>query len=113
MNSAVAIANYLIPHALIALGLTGPRATDTSSARAVLAWIRRGQLRSFKATDLLDTLSHARFPNMNAVNATLLQFEQLGWIRKRPDPPRQGPGRPASPTYDVNPRGIPVRAGAA
>ena len=104
MSSAVAIANYMIPHALIALGLTGPSATDTSSVRALLAWIRREHLRSFKATDVIDKLSHSRFPNMNTVNAALLQLEQLGWIRKRTDPPRRGPGRPASPTYDVHPR---------
>jgi hypothetical protein len=104
MASAVTIAHYLIPHALIAFGLTGPRATDTSSARAVLAWIRREQLRSFKATDVIDKLSRSRFPNMNVVNAALLQLEESGWVRKRPDPPQHGQGRRPSPTFNVHPR---------
>jgi hypothetical protein len=106
MTSAVAIAQYLIPHALIALGLTGPRAASTTPARAILSWIRRQQPSSFKASDALDRLSRSQFPDMSTVNAALLQLEQLGWIRKRPDPPRQGSGRSASPTYDINPREV-------
>jgi hypothetical protein len=104
MASAIVIANYLIPHALIALGLTGPRSGHTGRARAILAWIRRKRLTSFKASEVLDALSRSQFPTAEAVNAALVQLEQLGWIRNRSHPPRRGRGRPASPTYDVNPR---------
>jgi len=71
-----------------------------------LSWIRRQQPSSFKASDALDRLSRSQFPDMSTVNAALLQLEQLGWIRKRPDPPRQGSGRSASPTYNINPREV-------
>jgi hypothetical protein len=104
MTSAVAIADYLIPHALIALGLTGPRAGHTGRARAILAWIRRERLTSFKASDALDRLSRAQFPDTEAINVALRQLEQLGWIRQpASDPPRRS-GRPPSPTYNVHPR---------
>jgi hypothetical protein len=103
MIAAVAIADYLVPHALIALGLTGPRSTSATHARAVLRWIRREERTQFKASDVLDAVSRSVVPDMSTVDASLTLLEDLRYVRRRVQQKTGRPGRPPSPTYDVNP----------
>jgi hypothetical protein len=102
MASAVAIGKYLIPHALIALGMTGPRGSNAAPARILLGWIRREKKTAFKASDALTALSRSTFPDMPAVDAAIRVLEAHGYLRHRPSQPRRR-GRPPSPMYDVNP----------
>jgi hypothetical protein len=103
MKAASAIAEYLIPHALIALGLTGPRATTAAPARTVLRWIRRERKAEFKASDVLDAVARSVVPDMSTVDSALKFLENMGYVRMRAQSRTGRPGRPPSPTYDVNP----------
>jgi replicative DNA helicase len=103
MVAAVAVADYLVPHALIALGLTGPRSTSAARACAVLRWIRREKRTQFKASDVLDAVSRSVVPDMSTVDAALTLLEDLRYVRRRMEEKTGRPGRPPSPAYDVNP----------
>jgi hypothetical protein len=103
MKSAVTIADYLVPHALIALGLTGPLGTAVAPARAILRWISREQVIEFKASDVLDALTRSVMPDMTTVESALTFLQEMRYVRQRGFVKTGRPGRPPSPTYDVNP----------
>jgi hypothetical protein len=101
MRRAVVIGRYLIPHARAAYAEMGadPAIAD---ARLVLAWIRRRGERSFGHRECFEGVK-GHLHTVDALGGTLELLERHGYIRKRPSPERRGRGRPAGPTFDVNP----------
>lgn len=100
--ASVEIARYLIPHAEVVLNMMqadGESADD--DARHVLRWIRRPCRREFTKRDAQQH-GKRRFPKADDIDAALAELTRRGYIRLRPAE-GTGPGRPPSPTYDVNP----------
>lgn len=114
VRAAVGLATYLIAHASAVLALDSQR-RDARQV-AALAWIGRwvspkhpqpmhgsSSGGAFTARDAWQGVRGQAWAETAAdVQAVLEQLDEMGWIRRRPDPPRTG-GRPPSPVYDVHP----------
>lgn len=102
INAAVEIARYLIPHAGAALNrmLASEDAAD-DDARYVLRWIERHGRREFTKRDALQDTKR-RFRRADDIGPALAELTRRGYIRPLSDEVN-GPGRPPSPTFDVNP----------
>lgn len=101
MARAIAIAEYLCAHAQIAFDMMDAEPV-TNKARYVLAWIRRTGAPSFTRQKAYQAL-RSGFKSPQEMEPALARLEEHHLIRQRPDRPRVGPGRPASPAFDVNP----------
>ena len=100
--AAVEIARYLVPHAEAVLNMmlaSEERAED--DARYVLRWIERHGRREFTKRDAQQH-GKRRFPKADDIDPALAELTRRGYIRLRPVE-ASGPGRPPSPTFDVNP----------
>lgn len=95
------ISDYFTDHAKAAYDLIGadPAVAD---ARALLDWTRNTGTVRFSARDVLPAHRH-RFKKVADVDPALRVLEGHGWIRRLPEPPRTGRGRPTAPTYEVHP----------
>jgi hypothetical protein len=102
MRRALRITDYLVTHAQIAFDVMGADPI-AELARYVLAWILRNGVTSFTQRDAYQLL-RAGFRTPAEMVPPLELLADLDAIRRRPDPPRAGPGRPPSPTFDVNPK---------
>lgn len=102
MRRALRITDYLVTHAQIAFDKMGADPI-AELARYVLAWILRNGVTSFTQRDAYQLL-RAGFRTPAEMVPPLELLADLDAIRRRPDPPRSGPGRPPSPTFDVNPK---------
>jgi hypothetical protein len=101
MARAVQIGEYLIPHARAAFDLMGCDPT-IADARYVLAWVRKHEAESFTKRDCFEA-TKGRFKRVETLEPALRLLAKHGYIRERSIPGRHGPGRPASPVFDVNP----------
>lgn len=113
MARACELGGCLLAHALVALAPSGGPNLD--GARAVLRWAREKRCEEFSAREAFNALrGQSRFPDMAPINAALRQLEELGHLRRRPDPPRTPgqAGQPPSPVYEVNPVSIDGTASA-
>jgi len=100
--AAVEIGRYLIPHAEAVLDMMSATEDSTDDdARYVLRWIERHDLREFTKRDAQQH-GKRRFPKADDINPALDELAKRGYIRLRPVEV-SGPGRPPSPTYEVNP----------
>ena len=100
--AAVEIARYLVPHAEAVLNMMLAREkTAEDDARYVLRWIERHGRREFTKRDAQQH-GKRRFPKANDIDPALAELTRRGYIRQRPVE-ASGPGRPPSPTFDVNP----------
>ena len=100
MHSAIEIGNYAVVHALAAF--EAMRADKgLSDAQYLLQWIQRHGKTEFAK---LEAQQHGkrRFKQANDIDAPLGVLVRHNYIRPRPAAKR-GPGRPASPVYEVNP----------
>jgi len=102
MHAAVAIARYLTDHALAVFDLMGadPALAD---ARYLLDWIARTGAERFTRRELFTALPRGRFPKVDALDPALELLEAHGYVQRAAQPAPKGPGRPPSPTYEVNP----------
>ena len=102
IGAAVEIARYLVPHAEAVLNMMQAKEESADDdARYVLRWIERHGRRDFTK---LDAQQHGkrRFPKADAIDPALAELTRRGYIRFRPSE-TAGPGRPTSPSYEVNP----------
>ena len=102
IRASVKIACYLIPHAEAVLDLM--RETDGSKpkdAQYLLRWIDRHGKRQFTKSGAQHH-GKRRFPKADDINHALGELTRRGYIRPMPSPP-VAPGRPPSPSYEVNP----------
>lgn len=106
LGSAIDIARYLIPHAQATLNLM--QASDGScddDAQYVLRWIERHERREFTKSEAQHH-GKRRFARADDIDPSLTELTRRGYIRSRPIEV-VGPGRPPSPTYEVNPAAFP------
>lgn len=103
MRAALTLGDYFTAHALAAFGHMG---TDpvTEDARALLRWINRERPAAFTRRQAHMRVSRSRFPKVTDLDAPLGLLAEHGYIRRQPEPDRQGAGRPPSPAYQVNPQ---------
>ena len=78
---------------------TRPSRTPAS----ILRWLERTRPARFTKRELFTGVSRARFPKVGDLDAPLGLLEQHGYIRRGPEPEREGPGRRPSPAYEVHP----------
>ena len=101
MGKAIEVARYLLPRARAAFALMG---TDLAVADAgtILQWIKNQSTTPFTVRDVFEG-TKGRFKKVSALAPGLALLEEHDHIRLQPAPEKRGPGRPASPTFDVNP----------
>lgn len=101
IERAIAIAEYLVPHALMAFDLMG---TDLviDDAKRVLVWVRDGHFESFTARDCFQAL-RGTFKKMTRLNEALGLLVGHHYLHEPARSKKTGPGRPSSPTFWVNP----------
>ena len=97
---AIRIGHYLVAHARIAFEAMamGPVITD---AAILLGWI--GDKSSFTKRDAYRSNTY-RWPHASDIDPALQLLEDHDFIRKAPQKPTTGRGRPPSPKYIVNPQ---------
>ena len=101
MRRGMRIADFLTAHARIAFDLMQSDHV-ARGARHILAWLERTGAESFAARDAYRaSRTRVRAPAEMDPALDLLVDHEV--IRRRPAPPRFGPGRPPSPMFDVNP----------
>jgi len=101
MARAVAIAGFLRAHAR---GVFDKMSADpvARDARHILEWIQRNGILRFTGREVyLANRAWFKAPADTGPGLDLLIDHET--IRRRPEPPRTGPGRPPTPTFDVNP----------
>jgi replicative DNA helicase len=105
MEEAICIAKYLIPHAKAAHALMGadPAVED---AKRLLRWIEKGGRNGFTKRDAFGGMK-GHFRKVSAMEPALVLLQDHNYIRERHCAERVGPGRPSSPSYDVNPLWLP------
>ncbi|MFI7419411.1 YfjI family protein [Nonomuraea sp. NPDC049684] len=102
VNAAITIGQYFITHALATFDAMGAD-PDLEAARVVHAWLQRTNPQRFTVREAFTALPRNRFRKVAELETPLDLLEQLGWIRREPEPPRTGPGRRPSPAYAVHP----------
>ena len=106
VHRAVELGDYLLAHAIRAFN-TMQRDPATDDARAVLRWLKKDGRRVVSKRDVFNGLRR-RFHRVQDLDPVLDLLEEHGYLRAMDAPRRSGPGRPASPKYEVNPH-WPVR----
>ena len=100
MQSAIEIGHYAVVHALAAF--EAMRADKgLSDAQYLLQWIARHGKTEFVKSEAQQH-GKRRFKQANDIDAPLALLARHNYIRLR-RAEKRGPGRPASPTYEVNP----------
>jgi replicative DNA helicase len=95
---------YAVPHARAAFALMGDTPA-VAGAKAVLRWLaeRDTPTAEFSKRDVFNGC-RSRFETVDDLQPALDLLERHYLIRPKPDPAgRRGPGRPASPVFEVNP----------
>jgi hypothetical protein len=100
--AAIELARYLVPHADAVLNMMQAK-EDSGDADAcyVLRWIERHSRREFTKTEVQHH-GKQRFPKADDIDPALDELNRRGYIRPRRTDVT-GPGRPRSPTFEVNP----------
>jgi hypothetical protein len=102
IEAAISIARYLIPHAEAVLRMMEAEGDSiVADAQYILAWIERHNRRKFTKRDAQQH-GKKRFPKATDIDPALAELVERGYIRLRPPEPAH-PGRPPSPSYEVNP----------
>ncbi|MEU0570860.1 YfjI family protein [Nonomuraea sp. NPDC005983] len=102
VKAAITLGEYFTAHALETFDAMGAD-PDIEAARTVHAWLHRTGTARFTVREAFTALPRSRFRKVTELEPALDLLEQLGWIRREPDPPRTGPGRRPSPAYAVHP----------
>ncbi|MER5649054.1 YfjI family protein [Streptosporangium sp. NPDC002524] len=102
MRNAVRLGGYFTAHALATFDAMGAD-PQVSDARVILEWLRRTKPMEFTRRELFSGISRSRFRKVGDLDVPLELVEQHGYIRRKPEPERTGPGRRPSPTYEVHP----------
>jgi replicative DNA helicase len=101
MARAIAIVQYLIPHARAAFAEIGADPALVA-ARKVLSWIEKMTPRDFSKRDVYQAVK-GTFKRASELDPVLELLSDHGYIRPRDMDERSGPGRKPSQVFDVNP----------
>ncbi len=101
IERAIRIGEYLVEHALAAFGKMGSD-PDLENARYLLGRLQGTGRTSFTKRDAFEATKQ-RFKRVAKMMPALTLLEEHRYVRLKPEPPRDGPGRKPSPTYEVNP----------
>lgn len=93
--------DYLIPHALTAFTMMG-KDSRVERAGDALGWIKRHRVDRFSRAELHKDL-HRQVENPGDWDGPLQLLCDHNYIAAEETEPRNGPGRPPTPAYDVNP----------
>lgn len=102
MTAAVAVGDYFTHHALAVFDHMGAN-PNTAPARTILARLREQQVTEVSRRELFNQLPRSQFPTVADLEPALRLLEDHGWLRRKPEPPRSGRGRPAAPRYLLHP----------
>ena len=100
MTAALEIMAVITRHSLTALDIMGADPT-IATARIVWNWIERGRPARFTVREAFNAL-RATFPRVTRLYDALEALEERGYLEVI-ESPRDGPGRPPSPTVRVRP----------
>jgi len=100
MANAVEMMDVFMKHSLAALDMMGADPT-IAAARQVWGWIERQRQPGFRLREAFNALRSA-FPRVQNLRTALDALEERGYVVVI-KPPREGPGRPASPIVIVRP----------
>lgn len=100
MNAALEIMAVITRHSLAALDMMGSDPT-IAAARLLWDWIERRRLTHFAVREAFNAL-RSTFPRVAKLRKALEALEERGYVEVL-EPPRDGPGRPPSPTVRVRP----------
>jgi hypothetical protein len=101
LSRAIVIGDYFAAHAAAAFDLLGDG--GTSNADYVLRFLRRKAEKTFTIRQLHVALPRGRFVTADDVTAAVEVLADHGWVLPVSAPPRSGPGRAPSPSYEVHP----------
>lgn len=102
VRQAIAVARYLIPHAEVVLTMMQAKESpQDGEAKYLLRWIERHNLKEFTKRDAHQH-GKRKFPAAEDLLPAISELEKRGYIRLK-SCVYSGPGRPASPLYEVNP----------
>jgi len=101
IENAISFGKYLIPHAKAAFAEMGADAV-VLHAKAILRWLDHKRVSSFTKREVHQAMK-TKLKKAEELDNPLDLLSVHGFIRLRPDNSSVGPGRPPSPTYDVNP----------
>ncbi|MBI4799661.1 MAG: DUF3987 domain-containing protein [Desulfarculus sp.] len=104
MAAALDLAAGLVGHALAAFRIMGAD-PDLEAAKHALAWIRRERVEHFTMRDCHRAM-RGRYPRAAQVQAALGVLEERAFIFSKEPAAKGGPGRPASPSYAINPKAL-------
>ncbi|MCK2238065.1 YfjI family protein [Crossiella sp. S99.2] len=107
------LGEYFAAHALAAFEHMATTPTD-DTALAVLRWIERTPQISFTRRDAFAATRSSRIRRVTDIDPALTMLEDLGHIRRAPEPDRAGArGRKPSPVYFTHPQHRPEPGGTA
>lgn len=104
MERALTLAAVLLEHAKAAFGMMGAD-PDIEAARPCLNWLRREQPERFSVRDCHRAVA-GRLPKVDQVRKALGILDERGYVRPEQAGQANGPGRPASLFYRVNPKAL-------
>ncbi|MEZ5116165.1 MAG: YfjI family protein [Candidatus Nanopelagicales bacterium] len=102
VDRAVLLANWLVGNALVAFDRMGGD-VELDDARYIVAVLRRLGAETVSKRDVFNA-ARGRFRKVPDLDPVLDLLTDHGWIEPKPEPPRDGPGRPPSPTFRVHPQ---------
>jgi len=102
MERALTLAAVLLEHAKAAFGLMGAD-PEVEAARPCLNWLRRERPERFSVRDCHRAVA-GRLPKVDQVRKALGILDERGYVRPEQASQVNGPGRPSSLFYRVNPK---------
>jgi hypothetical protein len=103
MVRAIALGKYLVPHARAAFSSMGAD-PKLQGAKQLLKTVLRKGWSSFSRRELQQSVRRSeRFNDADQLDAALRVLVERGFIRPQAPSMSAGPGRPAGPTFEVNP----------
>ena len=104
IGRAAKLMPYFKSHFRKMLGIIEGSKKDSEDGRAIVKWaVQRGEPR-FKEGECQDNFRRRFDERPDGFLTALAWLESHRCIRRSPEPPRVGPGRPRRPTYEIHPQ---------
>jgi replicative DNA helicase len=101
IERAISIGRYFLAHARAAYDQMGMD-PEVEAARYILSWLTARATETFTVRELFQA-TKGRFKKVAGLRPVLALLVEHGFIREQVLPPRPGPGRKPSQTFEVNP----------